>query len=55
MVDVVNEKIGKDFKNISLDEVILEVKKYNIKIEKFWIIGYIINVFYEELVESLFI
>ncbi|MCE6061998.1 lysine--tRNA ligase [Mycoplasmopsis agalactiae] len=52
MVDAVNEKTGKDFRNISLDEAILEAKKHNIKIEKFWTTGHIINVLYEELVES---
>lgn len=52
MVDAVNEKTGRDFRNISLDEAILEAKKHNIKIEKFWTTGHIINALYEELVES---
>lgn len=52
MVDAVNEKTDKDFRNISLDEAILEAKKHNIKIEKFWTTGHIINALYEELVES---
>ncbi len=46
------KKTGKDFRNISLDEAILEAKKHNIKIEKFWTTGHIINALYEELVES---
>ncbi|MBU4690512.1 lysine--tRNA ligase [Mycoplasma sp. ES3157-GEN-MYC] len=51
MVDAVNKKTGKDFRNITLDEAVQTAKKFNVKLEKFFTIGHIINALYEELVE----
>ncbi|WP_027334563.1 lysine--tRNA ligase [Mycoplasmopsis felifaucium] len=52
MVDAVNEKTGKDFRNITLEEAQNVAKQHHIKLEKFWTIGHIINALYEELVED---
>ncbi|BAW18288.1 lysine--tRNA ligase [Mycoplasmopsis bovigenitalium] len=51
MVDAVNEKTGKDFRNISLQDAVSVAKEHKIKLEKFFSIGHIINALYEELVE----
>lgn len=50
MVDAVNEKTGKDFRNISLDIAVSVAKEHKIKLATFTI-GHIINALYEELVE----
>lgn len=55
MVDAVNEKTGVDFRKISLEEANKVAKKYNVKVEKFFTIGHIINALYEELVEPTLI
>lgn len=55
MVDAVSEKTGKDFRNISLDEAQKVAKKYNIKVDKFYTVGHIINDLYEELIEETLI
>lgn len=51
MVDAVNEKTGVDFRNISYENAVAVAKKHNVKLEKFFTIGHIINALYEELVE----
>lgn len=55
MVDAVDEKTGVDFRKISLEEANKVAKKYNVKVEKFFTIGHIINALYEELVEPTLI
>ncbi|WP_406617224.1 lysine--tRNA ligase [Mycoplasmopsis adleri] len=55
MVDAVSEKTGHDFRNITLEEAKKVAKEHNVKIEKFWTIGHIINGLYEELVEETLI
>ncbi|WP_029512976.1 lysine--tRNA ligase [Mycoplasmopsis iners] len=55
MVDAVSEAAGADFRNISLEEAIEVAKKHNVKIEKFFTIGHIINALYEELIEHTLI
>ncbi|QBF34675.1 lysine--tRNA ligase [Mycoplasmopsis phocirhinis] len=52
MVDAVNEKTGKDFRNISLKEAIEVANKFKVKLSKFYTVGHIINALYEELVEK---
>ena len=53
MVDAVNEKTGKDFRNISLQEAEEVCKKYNIELQKHeHDLGHIINNLFEELCEE---
>ena len=53
MVDIIKEKIGINFwKKISLNEGILLAKKYNVKIEKNFTLGHIINAFFEQYIEK---
>ncbi|MCS4536710.1 MULTISPECIES: lysine--tRNA ligase [unclassified Mycoplasma] len=52
MVDAVNEKTGKDFRNITLDEAVAVAKEHQVKLSKFFTVGHIINALYEELVEG---
>ncbi|WP_027120756.1 lysine--tRNA ligase [Mycoplasmopsis lipofaciens] len=55
MIDAVNEKTGKDFRNITLEQAKDVAKEHKIKIEKFFTVGHIINSLYEELVEPTLI
>nr|WP_318024133.1 lysine--tRNA ligase [Mycoplasmopsis gallinarum] len=55
MVDAVSEATGKDFRNITIEEAIEVAKKHNVKVEKFFTIGHIINGLYEELIEHTLI
>ena len=53
MVDAVNEKTGKDFRNISLQDAEEVCKKYNIELQKHeHDLGHIINNLFEELCEE---
>ena len=52
MTDAVNEKTGKDFRNISFEEATEVAKSHGIKVESYWKIGHIINELFEELVED---
>ncbi|KUH47470.1 lysine--tRNA ligase [Mycoplasmopsis meleagridis] len=55
MVDAVSEATKEDFRKISLEKAKEVAKKYNVKIEKFFTIGHIINALYEELIEHTLI
>lgn len=55
MTDAVSEATGKDFKNISYDEAVEVAKKHNVKLEKFYTVGHIITVLFEELLEKTLI
>ncbi|QSF13530.1 lysine--tRNA ligase [Mycoplasma sp. Mirounga ES2805-ORL] len=55
MVDAVSSTTGVDFRTVSLEKAKEVAKKYNIKIEKFFTIGHIINALYEELIEETLI
>jgi lysyl-tRNA synthetase class 2 len=55
MVDVVNEKTNKDFRNISLVEAKEVAKNHGIKLKKYYKLGHIINDLFEELIEKTLI
>ena len=55
MVDIVNEKTKKDFRNITFEEAKKVAKENGIKIEKYYTIGHIINQLFEVLIEETLI
>lgn len=53
MVDAVKEESGVDFSQVMTDEEAHELaKKHNVKVEKAWKVGHILNAFFEEFVEA---
>lgn len=53
MTDAVNEKTGKDFRNITLEEAEAVCKEYHVELEKHEMdLGHIINKLFEELCEE---
>lgn len=53
MVDAVQEESGVDFRAILTDEEAHAVAaKHNVKVEKAWKVGHILNAFFEEFVEA---
>ncbi len=52
MVDAVNEKTKKDFRNITLEEAKEIALKNKIKVEKYYKVGHIISELFEALVEE---
>lgn len=55
IVDIVNKKTKKDFRNITLEEAKNVAKENGIKIEKYYKVGHIINLLFETLVEETLI
>ncbi|MGP1451753.1 MAG: lysine--tRNA ligase [Metamycoplasmataceae bacterium] len=55
MIDAVSKATSKDFRNITFEEAVEIAKTYNIKIEKFFTTGHIINSLFEELIEKTLI
>ncbi|MBL0389162.1 lysine--tRNA ligase [Tumebacillus sp. ITR2] len=52
MVDAVKEAVGVDFKAVMTDEEAHALAaKHNVKVEKSWKVGHILNAFFEEFVE----
>ncbi|KEO83081.1 lysine--tRNA ligase [Tumebacillus flagellatus] len=53
MVDAVKEAVGVDFKAVLTDEEAHTLaEKHNVKVEKAWKVGHILNAFFEEFVEA---
>ncbi|RIV16517.1 lysine--tRNA ligase [Mycoplasmopsis gallopavonis] len=55
MVDAVSEATGVNFREISFEKAVEVAKKHNVKIEKFFELGHIINELFEELIEKTLI
>ncbi|UUM19781.1 MULTISPECIES: lysine--tRNA ligase [unclassified Mycoplasma] len=55
MIDAVSKATGTDFRNISFEQAVQIAQKHNIKVEKFFKLGHIINELFEVLIEQTLI